>query len=124
MSCWRKQIVLRVPCKTCGISTYEELCAFENEHDEVLTWEPGTISTSLSCSDKGLFFDYIIRDQPVQIDPADREEDTVRPLTLMEMKRYLPRFQKLFPNFSLREMYEVHYCSYIWYDGTEAPYLY
>lgn len=41
-----------------------------------------------------------------------------------EKVRYLPLYQKLFPDFTLERMDDVHYCYYEWYDGAEAPYMY
>ena len=52
------------------------------------------------------------------------ENDGVRPLTQEEREEYLPLYRELFPDFTLENMDDVHYCYYEWYDGTEAPYMY
>ena len=59
------------------------------------------------------------------IDYTDNEFDPVaRPLTAAEKALYLPVFQQMFRPFTLREMEDVHYCAYVWYNGTDAPYCY
>ena len=52
------------------------------------------------------------------------ENDCARPLTQAEREKYFPLYQRLFPDFTLENMNDVHYCSYEWYDGSEAAYLY
>ncbi len=41
-----------------------------------------------------------------------------------EWEQYLPLYRKLFPDFTLHRIDDVHYCHYEWYDGADAPYLY
>ena len=74
----------------------------------------------------GPFLDYYLE----EIIPLPHEEnsyhdnDCARLLTEREKEKYLPLYQKLFPDFTLERMRDVHFCSYEWYDGTEAYYLY
>ena len=74
----------------------------------------------------GPFLDYKLE----EIEPIFPEDNSfgadniVEPLDGVEMHRYLPRFQKLFPEFTLEDMEAVRYCRYEWYDGSNAPYLY
>ena len=74
----------------------------------------------------GPFLDYHIK----EIMPLHPEyntygkNDTAVPLYESEMEGYLPLFQKLFPNLTLKDMEAVRWCEYEWYDGTNAPYLY
>lgn len=74
----------------------------------------------------GPFLDYYLD----EIAPLSYEENTyhendcARPLTQDEKEKYLPPYQKLFPDFTLEKMNDVHYCHYEWYDGSDAPYYY
>ena len=74
----------------------------------------------------GPFLDYYLDD----IAPLPWEENTynandcARSLDEDEKAKYLPLFQSLFPDFTLEKMSDVHYCSYEWYDGSDAPYSY
>ena len=74
----------------------------------------------------GPFLDYYL-DEIVPLPPEENtynENDGVRPLTQEEKEKYLPLYYKLFPDFTLENMDDVHYCHYEWYDGTDAPYMY
>ena len=74
----------------------------------------------------GPFLDYYL-DEVAPLSPEENtyhENDSVRPLTQEEKVRYLPLYRKLFPDFTLENMDDVHYCHYEWYDGAEAPYMY
>ena len=124
MSCWRKQVVLRMPAKTVGIWFAWEWERFKEEYFEQFTWDEGDISPALCTKERGYFLDYILADE-APIDYTDGEFDPVaRPLSAEEKTLYLPCFQKMFPQFSLREMEDVHLCAYVWYDGCDAPYCY
>lgn len=74
----------------------------------------------------GPFLDYYLD----EIVPLPYEENTyhkndcARPLTQDEKEKYMSLYQKLFPDFTLENMNDVHYCHYEWYDGSEAPYYY
>lgn len=74
----------------------------------------------------GPFLDYWLE----EISPLSPEENTygasnsLRELTEKEKKRYLPLYRKLFPDFTMEKMKDVHYCRYEWYDGAEAGYYY
>ena len=122
MSCWRKQIVLRLPAKTIGIWLWSDWERFEEEYKEHLDFYPGCFSTRTS-REEGSFLDYILEDEaPVDYTDADFR-NFARELTEQEKEQYLPLFRRLFPQFSMREMADVHYCAYVWYDGTD-PLLY
>ncbi len=122
MSCWREQTVLRLPAKAIGIQTMEEWYRFEREYEDRMDWEEGGFAPSLCTYKRGPFLDYILKDRaPVQRYGCDYD---ARPLTPAEQKKYLPIFQRMFPGFTQEQMRDVHYCEYIWYDGTEAPYCY
>lgn len=74
----------------------------------------------------GPFLDYYL-DEVAPLSPEENtyhENDSVRPLTQEEKVRYLPLYRKLFPDFTLERMDDVHYCQYEWYNGAEAPYMY
>ena len=74
----------------------------------------------------GPFLDYCLNETA----PLPSEENTfhandcARPLDEDEKARYLPLYQSLFPDFTLKNMSDVHYCHYEWYDGSEAGYFY
>ena len=74
----------------------------------------------------GPFLDYFLEDEEL-LDPEDYVygmNDTVRPLEEREKKKYLPKYKRLFPDFTIKDMDAVRWCSYEWYDGTEARYMY
>lgn len=125
MSCWRKHVVLRIPAKTFGIWLEAQWERFEKELDDQLeegfTWRPGSFAPALCDWDKGFFLDYMLEDTA----PMDSEfESIARPLTREEAEQYLPAFREVFPQFSMREMADVHYCAYVWYDENLAQSLY
>ena len=122
MSCMWRQVVLRIPAKCLGMFGSEEWYRFTDEHKHVLRWDPGCFAPALCSSYYGHYLHYILEDHPAR--PWESDDRCVRPLTLMEMKEYLPAFQTLFPKFRMSDMYYVHYCAYTWYDGTDAPHLY
>lgn len=122
MSCMWKQTVLRLPVRILGINSPEKWEQFQQEHRYSLRWDPGHFAPALCGSGHGYFLDYILEDCPAQ--PWDGADQDARPLTLMEMKDYLPAFRKMFPDFTMKEMYYVHCCEYVWYNGVDAPYLY
>ncbi len=124
MSCWEKQVVLRMPMKTVGIWFSWDWEQFRDEYDSRFRWEPGHFAPALCTKERGYFIDYILEDKE-PIDYTDNEFDPIaRALTAEEKERYLPVFQTMFPQFSLREMDDVHYCAYVWYNGADAPYCY
>ena len=74
----------------------------------------------------GPFLDYWLEDV-IPLPPeqnAYHARDIARPLSAEERRKYLPLYRTLFPDFSLKQMKDVHYCRYEWYDGSEAAYLY
>ena len=74
----------------------------------------------------GPFLDYCL-EEIIPLPPeefTDHDMDVARPLTQEEKGKYLPLFQKLFPDFTPERMDDVHYCRYEWYDGSEAGYFY
>ena len=124
MSCWEKQVVLRMPMKTVGIWFPWDWERFRDEYDGRFRWEPGHFAPALCTKERGCFLDYILEDKE-PVDYTDHEFDPIaRALTAEEKERYLPAFQTMFPQFSLREMDDVHYCAFVWYNGTDAPYCY
>lgn len=122
MSCWRTQIVLRMPVKTIGIRTEEQWERFEALRDSEMNWNPGCFAPALTTKRHGRFLDCFLEDTyPVL--PDDRPT-VARPLTTREKERYLPAFQAMFPGFTMKQMDSVHYCAFTWYDGTDAPFCY
>ena len=74
----------------------------------------------------GPFLDYYL-EEIIPLHPEDNtfgENNTVLPLDEFEMEEYLPLYQQLFPNFTMKDMEAVRWCEYEWYDGTNSPYLY
>lgn len=74
----------------------------------------------------GPFLDYYLEDI-YPLHPEDNkygENDEVLPLDADEMNHYLPIYQSLFPQFTLKEMEAVRLCKFEWYDGSGASYLY
>ncbi len=124
MSCWRKQTVLRLPAKTLGIWFEWQWEQFTEEYEELFSWDEGWFAPSLCSSEYGHFLDYVLEDT-FPVDHTDSDYPyLVRKLSRQERQKYLPVFQQLFPQFGKKEMKTVHYCSYVWYDGTDAPPLY
>lgn len=122
MSCWREQVVLRLPVQAAGITTREEMNAFEGAHEEDFCWEPGHFAPALCGTSRGIYLDYILRDRaPVR---AGGSDVCVRALRRVEREAYLPVFRTLFPDFTLAGMEQVHYCRFRWYDGGDAPHCY
>jgi hypothetical protein len=74
----------------------------------------------------GPFLDYYLwEDMPVW--PEDNsfgQNNEVQSLDIFDMEEYLSKYQRLFPNFTMKDMEAVRRCEYEWYDGTNAPYLY
>ena len=116
MSYKREQHVWRVPLGLCGIVNYREgvepSCTapvaldwneFQEEYEELFTWDAGGFSPAL-C--EGDYLDFVILDQAVSgslyaYEYADKEV-----------------FHKILPDLDLAN---VHYCEYVWYDGGSAP---
>lgn len=122
MSCWRTQVVLRMPVKTIGICTEEQWERFEAQRDSEMNWSPGCFAPALTTKRCGRFLDYYLEDTyPVL---PDARPTVARPLTIHEKEQYLPVFQPMFPGFTLKQMDSVHYCAFTWYDGTDAPFCY
>ena len=120
MSCWRKMVVLRMPAKTVGIWFSWDWERFEEEYYDRLHWDPGCFAPALCSHERGYFLDYILEDE-APIDYTDVEfPPQARPLTTAEKEKYLPVFREMFPQFGMREMENVHYCAYVWYDGGDA----
>ena len=74
----------------------------------------------------GPFLDYCL-EMIEALDPEDNtygENNYAEPLSREEREAFLPIFQRLFPQFTMKHMEAVRYCKYEWYDGTDAPYLY
>ncbi len=123
MSCWRTQIVLRLPGAALGIRSMEEWETFERRYRRKLSWEEGHFAPALCTYEQGPFLDYILSDRAPVATSYGCVYDA-RPLTPTEKKRYMPVYKKLFPDFTWEQMDQVHYCECTWYDGTEAPYCY
>ena len=134
MSCQRERHVWRVPLEVCGIKNYREddwydtwvngryddeddgeephprtlfdWDEFQEEHEELFTWDAGGFSPSLSSGD---YIDYVILDRAVHggFDRYKYADASV--------------FLKILPDLDLDA---VHYCSYEWYDGGNAPDMY
>lgn len=125
MSSEREQHVWRVPLALCGLKNYrndeswdeEEECdsesgvlldwhEFQEEHEELFDWHAGKFCPSLS---EGYYLDYVIMDRSLS--------------HLFDEYQYAPDsvFHKILPDLDLDV---VHYCSYRWYDGTDAPEMY
>ena len=122
MSSWREQRVLRMPATTIGIHTKEAWNAFYARLIKETDWGPGSFAPALCSYENGPMIDYILADYaPVE---GRGYKMKSRILWYEEEEEYLPVFQKAFPGFTLDQMDEVHYCEYIWYDATEAPYCY
>jgi hypothetical protein len=68
-------------------------------------------------------FYYLLDDYPFDTGD-DREGFRVSCLNAEQMKTYLPKYQRLFPHFTMKDMEAVRLCDYEWYDGSDAPYLY
>ena len=75
-------------------------------------------------SKSGPFVGFILEDHAPCIDPLPFNYHAARELSGTEKEKYFPVFLKQFPAFTMEKMNEVHHCKYVWYDGTEAPYLY
>ena len=74
----------------------------------------------------GPFLDYYLRDD-YPLSPDDNSygaNDEASLLDEDEKKEYLPEYQKLFPQFTLKDMDAVRRCFFEWYDGSGASYLY
>ena len=123
MSCWREQQVLRIPVEAIGIFTEAEWNRFLSEHADVLSFNVHHFAPSLCSEEHGHFLDYILLDEPRKRG-SGQVEACARRLRREEVQMYLPVFQTLFPYFTEEHMKDVHYCSYIWYDGIDAPYCY
>ncbi|MBO7703168.1 MAG: hypothetical protein J6S26_01890 [Solobacterium sp.] len=120
MSCWREQRVLRLPAASIGIHSEEEWQKFEAEHQDVFCYEVRHFAPALCSSEHGCFLDYVLLDEERECGDG-RETPLARSLSEDEIRTYLPVFRKLFPYFTEEHMKDVHYCSYIWYDGIDAP---
>ena len=84
--------------------------------------EPGSFAPALCSYANGPMIDYILVDSaPVE---GGGLKLYARLLSASEQDEYFPIFAKQFPGFTLKQMKEVHYCEYKWYDATEAPYCY
>lgn len=118
MSCYRKQIVLRIPADRVGIHDLETFDRFELDHPGVLDYEVGHMSYSLACTDDKRFFDYWLLDEDMpQLCALDSYQKSRR-LTPREKEKYRAAFQTLSPDV---DMDDVRRCEYVWYDGIEAP---
>lgn len=74
----------------------------------------------------GPFLDYCL-EEIIPLQPEDNthgEGNTALELEEYEKEEYLPIFQELFPDFTLKDMDAVRWCRYEWYDGSNAPYYY
>lgn len=74
----------------------------------------------------GPFLDYYLED----IYPLNPEynsygaNNNVSELDDTEINDYLPEYRKLFPHFTPEDMKAVRKCTFEWYDGSGATYLY
>ncbi|MER2143905.1 MAG: hypothetical protein ABS888_08900 [Eubacteriales bacterium] len=118
MSCYRKQIVLRIPADRVGIHDREAFERFELDHPGVLDYEVGHLSYSLASTDDRRFFDYWLYDEVMPYLCALDSYQRSRSLTSREKDRY----REVFRTLSLSvDMDDVRRCEYVWYDGIEAP---
>lgn len=53
MSCWEKQVVLRMPMKTFGIWFPWEWEQFRDEYDKCFKWEPNHFAPALCTKKQG-----------------------------------------------------------------------
>lgn len=118
MSCYRKQIVLRIPADRVGIYDRESFDRFETDHPGLLDFEVGHLSYSLASTDDRRFFDYWLYDADVPELCALDSYRKSRRLTPREKEKYREVFQTLSPEV---DMDDVRRCEYVWYDGIEAP---
>ena len=119
MSSWRYQKVLRLPGEAFGVNTKEDWNEFQEKHRDELSWNERSFAPALCSFKNGYFIDYIISDEA----PIEWEGYNVNSyhLSEFEKEKYLPVFRKLFPDFTIEQMDDVHLCEYSWYDGVEAP---
>ena len=113
----------------------EALCDnYTREYSEWISGKEGydpkrrldlNVFPSLIKTVPGPFLDYYLEEIPLTTETRKYNmEDCARPLTQKEKEEYLPLYQKLFPWFTLKNMNDVHFCRYEWYDGAEAQYFY
>ena len=154
MSCWCRTTVLRIPAAKLGFTYRWQWLEFLKEHKEEFRWADGYFCSSpaddypysFNWKDSdfydpdrlldqrhpdhpeivpGPFLDYNIEEISLS-----REEVTYgmknasRPLTKAQIKKYLPLYRKLLPDFTEEQMQYVRYCTYEWYDGAEPQYFY
>ena len=119
MSCYERMIVLRLPASAAGIMDEDSWEEWANAH---LTWDRHSFSPDLTGGRQGHFIDYILDD----IEPyrGHGEDNYSRKLTAGEAARFLLVFRKEFPEFTMEDMEQVHYCDFSWYNGVEAPFIY
>ena len=74
----------------------------------------------------GPFLDYYLRDDYPLLPEYNSygANDEIRILDEDEKEKYLPEYQVLFPQFTLKDMDAVRLCSFEWYDGSGASYFY
>ena len=118
MSCYRKQIVLRVPADRVGVRDQQAYDRFEYDHPGALDYEVGHMSYSLASIADRRYFDYWLYDADAPGLCALDSYQKSRRLTPREKERYRGAFQALFPQV---DMDDVRRCEYVWYDGIEAP---
>ena len=74
----------------------------------------------------GPFLDYYLYDD-YPISPDDNSYGANNDVSILDendRKEYLPEYQRLFPQFTLKDMDAVRLCVFEWYDGSGASYLY
>jgi hypothetical protein len=128
MSCSRDEEVLRVPCAPYGIATTNKAPVFswedcwedewgvcpeprllsryelEEEYEEIFTWDEGGFRPAL-CP--GGYLDFVRYSSPSHIRGFHRFERVRADV-----------FRQILPDVDL---WDVHYCEYSWYYGTDAP---
>ena len=118
MSCYRKQIVLRIPADRVGVHDREAFDRFELDHPGVLDYAVGHMSYSLASTEDRRFFDYWLCDEDMPRLCALDSYQKSRKLTRREKEKYREAFLTLSADV---DMDDVRRCEYVWYDGIEAP---
>ena len=125
MQYWMRFTVLRVPAKTFGIWFEWDWEKFLEEYGDVMTWRPGEFGPGLfDDREHGYYLDYFLEKTELPGEDHTEHIECARPLTDDEKARYLPAFRKLSPQFSLREMEDVHYCRFVWNISRLGPFCY
>ena len=139
MSCWHLTVALRIPASALGFKYLREWKEFLQKHEDDFCWEEGCFCESmcddypgglgwgtLEFTDPEWHLDYYLRDDYPLLPEYNSygANDEIRILDEDEKEKYLPEYQALFPQFTLKDMDAVRRCSFEWYDGSGASYFY